>query len=202
MAPEMAVDAGRQRRRHRPPVRRQPTLPAIADHLRAQHQVLHDETRMALAARARRHRHRDDPLLVDDQLRRLAAAAPLPALGRRRLRLARLLHAARLDRRPALQPLQPRDLIALLAHRPPQCRHRRQQPGDQRFQLGVRQTIKIGKRRHPQNESEIRFRRNRKIAPTPGLLPLLRNSATALFIKLYDPRRQKVTRGEAEADPV
>ena len=170
--PEMAVDAGRQRRRHRPPVRRQPTLPAIAGHLRAQHQVLHDETRMALAARARRHRHRDDPLLVDDQLRRLAAA-PLPGLGRRRLRLARLLHAARPDRRPALQPLQPRDLITLPANRPLQRRHLRQQPGDQRFQLGVRQTIKIGRQRHPQNESEIPFRRNGKIAPTPGLLPLL-----------------------------
>ena len=67
----MAMDAGRQRRRHRPPVRRQPTLPAIAGHLRAQHQILHDETLIALEARARRHRHRDDPLLVDDQLRRL-----------------------------------------------------------------------------------------------------------------------------------
>ena len=51
LRPEMAGDARRQRRHHRPPVRRQPALAAVADHLGAQHQVLHDVGLVALEAR-------------------------------------------------------------------------------------------------------------------------------------------------------
>jgi hypothetical protein len=48
-----------------------------------------------------------------------------------------LLHATRLDRGTALQPLQPGDFIALRRHEPFQIRHLGQQFHHQSFQLGT-----------------------------------------------------------------
>src|SRR5260370_32755834 len=122
--------------------------------MRTQHQVWHHEALIALEPRPRRNRGLDDPLLMDDPFGGLVAATTGWAP---RLSTARLLHPARLARldvRTALQALQPRDLLALLAHRPAEIRNTRKQLRHQSLQLGERQTIQIGRRRHPQNESE------------------------------------------------
>jgi hypothetical protein len=44
---EVPIDAGRQRRRHHVAIRRLPTLAAEIHHMRADHQILHHETRVA-----------------------------------------------------------------------------------------------------------------------------------------------------------
>ena len=63
---EMAFDAAWQRRDDRAPVRRQPTLPAIAHDMRAKHDVVDDEVLVALEPRTARNRSLEDPVLVDD----------------------------------------------------------------------------------------------------------------------------------------
>src|SRR5688572_320471 len=102
LRPEMAIDPARQRRHNQLSVRCQPALPAIADAAGPQHQILNDEIRVALEARAGRHGGRDD-LVFDGHARRHRAAAALRRAGR--LRLAGRLHPARLQLRAALQPL-------------------------------------------------------------------------------------------------
>src|SRR5271168_5280241 len=109
----MSRNAARQRGHDPTPVGRQPAFTPIAHRMRAKHQILHYEAFITLEPRTRRDRGLDDLLLVNDPLGRLAAAATRRALE---LRTARLLHAARLaglDVRPALQALEPRDLLAL-----------------------------------------------------------------------------------------
>jgi hypothetical protein len=44
---EVPIDAGRRRRRHHVAIRRLPTLAAEIHHMRADHQILHHETRVA-----------------------------------------------------------------------------------------------------------------------------------------------------------
>src|SRR5260370_34566318 len=104
----MRADAHRQRRDHRASVRRHPAFAAIADRMRAQHQVLHHEFLVTLEARAGRDLDLDEPILGDDSLRGLVATTTALAFIGRRSRLRRLLHSAprRLDLRAALQPFQ------------------------------------------------------------------------------------------------
>src|SRR5262249_61005985 len=96
---EMAVNAIRQRGGQHGAVRGQPTLAAKIHDMRAQDQVLDDETRVAFEARARRRGDLDGLLLVDRQLR-----LRRPTLGTLRTarirRRGRLLHPARLDPLP------------------------------------------------------------------------------------------------------
>jgi hypothetical protein len=73
--------------------------------------------------------------LGHDPWRHLAAGATFEPFAAR-LRLAPLLHAARLDGGTALQTLQPGDLVALRRHEPLQIRHLAQQFHHQSFQLG------------------------------------------------------------------
>ena len=93
-------------------------IPTIADHLRAQHQVLEHEGVVSFDPRARPHVHAQHPALDADPRCGLAASAMLAMA--RRLRCRRIIHAAWLDVGAAVQTLQSRDLIALLCHNPPQ----------------------------------------------------------------------------------
>src|SRR5205814_8750570 len=117
---EMAADTAGLRSDQRATVRGLPTFPAIAHDMRANDEVLDDEVFIALEPRPLRNRRLAAPLLVDGPLGRLVATATARPV-RCRSWLARLLHPARLsglDVRPAFQPLQPRDLLALLADNP------------------------------------------------------------------------------------
>src|SRR5205823_11888102 len=115
----MPADARRQRRDHRASVRRHPAFAAIADRMRAQHQVLPHEFLVTLEARAGRDRDLDEPILGDDSLRGLVATTTALAFIGRRSRLGRLLHSARRrpDLRAALQSFQAGDFLALLTYR-------------------------------------------------------------------------------------
>src|SRR5215831_17755045 len=141
----------------------------------AQDQVLDDETRVAFEARARWRGDLDGLLLVDCQLR--LRRPPLGTLRTARFRrLGRLLHAARFDRRPAGPALETSDLIAQRGNRSLQLGYHLKLLDDQAFQLGMRETVKIARRYHSQNESDSRRSGNRKIVPSPRVLvlPLLR----------------------------
>ncbi len=106
---EMPLDPSRQRCHQRLAVGGEPALAAEADHLRADDQFLHDEVFVALEARTGRHLDRDHPRLVHDELGPFA----LPPLGPPLAPwLGRLLHAAGPELRPALQALEPGDLLA------------------------------------------------------------------------------------------
>ena len=173
--PEMADDAGRQRRRHHVAVRGLPALAAEIHDMRADHQILHHEIRVAFeAGAARRCGDFDGPFLVDRKLRPLAALfRGSLTVGRRRLRLGRLLHAARLDVRPTRTALEPGNLVAQRRNHSLQLDHLFPLLHNQALQLGVRQTVKIPGRRHSQNEFDLRPPENCKIIP-PLVLPLLR----------------------------
>ena len=169
---KMAGHPSRQRRDHRGAFRRYPAFAAIAGDLRAQHQFLHHEALVSLEPRPRRHR-RLDGLLGDAGARhRLAAATPLARLARA-LRLGSLLHAARLDARPALQPFEPRVLLAQLRGQPLLFRQFDQQLSDQRFELGQREGVDVGGRGHTELESSRSASGQAKSQPPPGLLPRL-----------------------------
>ena len=66
---EMAIDAVRQSRHHGLAVRGLPAFPAEMGDMRADHQILHQEARIAFEARAGRRLGLERPLLVDRQLR-------------------------------------------------------------------------------------------------------------------------------------
>ncbi|EDP60995.1 hypothetical protein BAL199_00660 [alpha proteobacterium BAL199] len=149
LRPEMAVDPARQRCHHGQAIGRHPALAAEPGRRRADNQILNDERLVALEARARRNRSLHHPILDHDTRQLLGAATTaLAAPTRRRLGCARLLHAARLQLRTCRQPLQSRDLIALLGDCLLQLRHLAQKPLHQSLQLGVRQTIESGGRQH------------------------------------------------------
>ena len=175
--PEMAGHPCRQRRDHGDTLRRHPTLAPVADDLRPQHQLLHHEGLVSFEPRPRRHRRLDDPLRNTRPRRQLATAAPFVSLTRS-LRLARLLHAARLDAWPTFQPLQPRVLIAQLRNQPLLFRHFAKQLQHQSFELGGRQLIEVGGRGHAQVESNRPASGQAKNQPPPGLLPRLPLLAT------------------------
>ena len=140
LRPEVAINPARQRRHDQLSVRGQPALPAVADAASPQHQVLNDEIRVALEARAGRHRSREDPIL-NGYARPHRATTALGRTGR--LRLAGLLHPTWFERWPTLQPFEPRDLRALGRHRLLQRRHLAQQLDDKRLQLGRGKGVQV-----------------------------------------------------------
>src|SRR3954452_12795650 len=157
--PEVAIHPARQRRHDQLPVRRQPALPAIADAAGPQDQVLNDEICVALKPRAGWHRGLDD-LVFDGHARRHRTAAALAKV--RRLRLAGLLHSARFERWPALEPFQPCDLRTLGRYRLLQGRHLAQQPDDKRLQFSQGECVEVTGWSHPSRESEASVSGKRK----------------------------------------
>src|SRR3954467_4227405 len=157
--PEVAIHPARQRRHDQLPVRRQPALPAIADAAGPQDQVLNDEICVALKPRAGWHRGLDD-LVFDGHARRHRTAAALAKM--RRLRLAGLLHSARFERWPALEPFEPRDLRTLDRYRLLQARHLAQQPDDKRLQFSRGECVEVTRWSHPSRESEASVSGKRK----------------------------------------
>jgi hypothetical protein len=116
LGPEVAGDASRQRRHDRLAGRHQPALAPIEHCRRLHDQVLDGELLVALEAGAGRNvLGLDDLGLGDGQP---AALGPAPADLALALGcgpgLRRLLHAARHDLGPALQALQPRNLVTQL----------------------------------------------------------------------------------------
>src|SRR5277367_2909142 len=91
----------------------------------------------------------------------------------RRLRHRPLVHAARLDVGPTLQPLQARDLVALLRYHALQLGNLAEQPDHQCFKIRTRKVREIAGWGHAQTESyPAASAQARKCAP-PGLLPRL-----------------------------
>ena len=172
LRPKMAADAAGQRRHDRLALRRQPALAAVAHHPRGQHQVLHLVRLVTFELRTRRMRHPQHLGLGHDPRRHLAAAAAFGPLAAG-LRLGRVLHAARFDRRTALQTLQPSDLIALRRHDLLQFRYLAQQFHKPSFQLGTWQAGQIGGRRHATNELYSPASGEARKLPLPGVLPRL-----------------------------
>jgi len=174
LRPEVAINPARQGRHHQLPLRRQPALAPVAHRLGPQHEVLDQEVLVAAELRAGRHRGAQHPLLHRHPRHHLAAAAASLAVARR-LRLAGLLHPARLDLGPALQPLEAGDLLALRRHRPLEFRNLGQQLDNQRLQLGRGQRIRIYGRDHGAEGIRPAAAWEAQTAPSPQVLPLLRN---------------------------
>jgi hypothetical protein len=172
LRPEVALHPARQGRHHQPPSRRQPPLAAAAHRLGPQHQILDQEVLVAVEPRAGRHRGAQHPLL--DRHARLHLAAAAAGAVARWLRLGRLLHAARLDRWPALQPLEAGDLLALRRHPPLEFRHLAQQLDNQRLQLGRRKRVGVCGRDHAPDGIRPAATWEGQAAPLPQVLPLLR----------------------------
>ena len=104
-----------QRRHDRFARGRQPALAPVKDRPWLYDNVLNDEVLVALEAGGRRQVVRlADPSFVYAELRPLGAAPALPAAAFGSGCLRRLLHAAGLELRAALQALEPRDLLAQL----------------------------------------------------------------------------------------
>ena len=121
------------------------------------HQQILDHVGLgALEARARRNLGHKDALLVDTQLRVLLAPARLlaPFLGLASFgRL--LLHAARLDLGPPLEPFQPRDLLAQPGVLRPKTRVLFKKPQNQLLEVPKTKTINIwGRPGHSRIESQ------------------------------------------------
>ena len=167
---------GRKRRDDRAPVRRQPALPAIADHPRHQQQILDDDVLISLEARPGRRRCRQHALFPDYQAIPLGAA-PTPALrlARRLRRLARFLHPGRLQLRPRRQPLQPANLLPESGVLRPQPQHLGQPARDQRPKVPDRQPLDLlgFGQRHGQGESHSMPCAKNFLRPMPGILPRL-----------------------------
>ena len=85
------------------------------------------------------------------------------------------VHPAGFDIRPARAAFEPRNLVALRRNRSPQLRHLFQQLQHQALEISVRKAVEVCGRRHAHNESDSCPLVNRKILPSPRVLPLLRN---------------------------
>ena len=156
---EMAIDACRQGRDHRLAVRGLPAFPAKIGDVRADHQILNQETGIALETRAGRRIGLKRPLLINDHRRARAAASPPLARRAGRFRLARLFHPARLDARLDVRPtgpaLQPSDFVTQRRNQSPKFRPLLQQLQRQALELGRRKRVDV-RRRHSSIESEKR----------------------------------------------
>jgi len=178
-------------------LRRFPTLPPIARHLRAQVQVLNHDLLAALVARPGRRLRLHDDRRVNRQLIQFAAAATgrllafgaLGAVTSRNTPVRCLVHAGRLVRRTRRQFLQPRKLVLdrlvlrlqlrqssveLLVLRP-QAPHLANQLANHANQVGVRKTFERIRdaRCHPKLESYFRAHDSppaRKFAPVTMML--------------------------------
>jgi hypothetical protein len=172
LRPEMARHTRWQRRNHRPSIRRNPALAAIADGPNPQHNILHHEILVSLEAGTRRDLQRKQRLLDADPWRHLAAAAPagthVPPLRRRSL-----LHATRLDIGATFQALQSRNLLAQLHDSSLLFRVLAQQLQHKLLKLRVRQARNLGWGGHNQPESNCPVSPQANSQPLPGLLPLL-----------------------------
>ncbi len=180
LRPVMAINARGKRSRYHPPIRRLPALAPELHHMRTDIEILHHKARVSFEPPVgRRGIDADAPLLVDRQLR-TRAAAPAFLAAFRRLRLGRLLHAARLevrfhirlDIRPHRGAFEPGDLVVFRHHRTPQIRVLRQSFQQQGLQLGARKTVDVLGQNHAQYQSDSRPAENLIIVPMPRLLPL------------------------------
>ena len=154
---EVAIDTGGERRDHALARGRQPALAAIADHMRSQDEILHHEVLVSFEPGSRWHGGLDDTVFVNGPLGGLRPAAP-PLWLSLTDGTARLFHPARcrwLDVWPALQTLEPCDLLALLDHDPAQLANPLQQFNDKSPQFLGGQRIDIGRAIYSQNESEL-----------------------------------------------
>src|SRR3974377_554819 len=106
-----------QRRDDRLAIWRYPAFAPVADRMHRQHKLLDQIGLVALEARPRRGSDLQHPILDTPAPPDGAARASLP-LPAGLSWLSGLVHAAWLDVRPALQSLQPRDLLALLGNGP------------------------------------------------------------------------------------
>ena len=167
---EMAADAAGQRRHDRLTLRRQPALASIAHHPRREYQILHLIRLVAFELRTLRRRYPKHLGLGCDPRRHLATAAAFCPLGLG-LRLGRLLHAAGLDGRAALQTFQPGDLVALRRNEPLQISHLAQQFYQQSFQLGTRQIGQTGGGNMQRANCTRTCLTSRKSQSRPGLCP-------------------------------
>jgi hypothetical protein len=137
--PEMPIDAGWKRGRQHSTVWRLPALTAKIDDMRSDQEILHHEARVAHEARAGWRLSPDGPLLVDRELLLRAATPTMSVAGRLvRLRLGRLVHAARFDVRPTRTSFEAGDFVGLRGNYSPQLRHLLKQRDHQVFELGVR----------------------------------------------------------------
>src|SRR6266852_8978695 len=109
---------------------------------------------------------------MDCKLRPRAAPRAFPLAGASRW-LGPPLHAARLQVRPTRPALEPRNLVAQSRHHSLQLNYLLPLLDNQALQLGVRQAVKIVRRRHTHLESDSRTLGNLIILPPPRLLPLL-----------------------------
>jgi len=144
---EMSFDPLWQRRDDRLAVRGDPTLAPVADRMHRQHQLLNQIGVVALEARASWRGGLHHPILDADTRADLAAAWLLLLQGGFG-RVGAFVHATRLDVRPALQSLQPCDLLTLLGNHPLQFADFCQQTDHQFPQLGRRQAVKVVGRDH------------------------------------------------------
>ncbi len=172
LRPDVARHTSRQWRDYRPPIRGDPALAAIADDPDPQHNVLHHEILVAFEARAFRNLRLEDLLFNVDPRCRLASATAAAALSTG-FRRSAVLHAARLDMWPALQSLQPRNLLTQLRYHAFLPGVLLKQPQHQLLQLGRRQTIDVGRHDHSELESNRPASGQAKNQPSPGILPLL-----------------------------
>ena len=92
----------------------------------------------------------------------------------RRLRRRRIVHAARLDVGAAFQPLQARDLLALLSHHALQLSQLAKQPDHQRFKVSASNVREIVGRGHRHREPYPSASREPQNCTAPGVLPRLR----------------------------
>jgi len=121
---KMPGDAGRQWRCHGCAVRRLPALATEIHDMRTDHQVLHHKIRVPFEARPlRRSCDLDGPLLMDRQLRRLAALRRVsPPAVRGVFGSVALVHPAGFDVRPPRPAFEAGDLVALRCNRSPAAR--------------------------------------------------------------------------------
>src|ERR1700737_1939372 len=91
----------------------------------------------------------------------------------RRLRLRRIVHAARFDVGTALEALQARDFVALLRRYALQIGDLAEQPDHQSLELGRRQAVNFNRGNHSQVESEPAASGESKNHRPPGILPRL-----------------------------
>src|SRR5689334_20055918 len=132
---------------------------------------------MALEARAGRHVHPDDPLLMDHQPLGLVALPPAFATVRR-LGLGLLLHPARPDRGPARHALERRNLRPQVRNRLLQGGVLRQQAFGQGLKVAARQAGKGGLIRngHISGDGTGTYPNQPRLASyLPGLLPRVRS---------------------------
>jgi len=138
---------------------------------------------------------------VDDAARGLLAAAVAPlAFAGQRLRLGRILHAARLDLRPTRSALQPDDLIAQRRYRLLQFGHLAPQRDHPRLQLG-RPARRPGRgaETSPHRFRQARVGANEFAAPAGGFAPLPTPPPSTQRFRPYRPVQLRPCNGRGKS---